>query len=130
MIQLLWPRSAKLRAVGGEGYENYIDGSDVDPASTAQDWILDPRRKDLGWRMEAIRGQWRLEIETDPGAAKGEMVTAISVGPRASAPPQLALRTFDGKEVVAVEEGGRQFDVPLPAADGTDPLALACRQTP
>jgi hypothetical protein len=129
-IQLLWPRSAKLRAVGGEGYEDYIDGSDVDPASTAQDWVLDPRRKDLGWRMEAIRGQWRLEIETDPGAAKGEMITAISVGPRASVPPHLALRMLDGKEVVAVEEGGRQFEVRLPAPDGTEPLASACRQMP
>jgi hypothetical protein len=56
-IQLLWPRSAKLRAVGGPGYENYINGADVDPATTAQTWLLDPKCRDLGRRMEPMRGQ-------------------------------------------------------------------------
>jgi len=130
VIQLLWPRSAKLRAVGGTGFENYIDGADVDPASTAQTWLLDPHRKDLGRRMAAEKGQWRLEIETDPAAAKGEMITAISIGAKASVAPQLVLQSLGGRQVVAVEEGGRRFEIPLPAAESPAPQAVACLTAP
>ncbi|HSY85619.1 MAG TPA: hypothetical protein VLA85_03535, partial [Verrucomicrobiae bacterium] len=131
VIQLLWPRSAKLRAVGGNGFEAYIDGVDVDPASTAQGWVLDPRRKDLAKRMELVKGQWRLEIETDPAAANGEMITAISIGPKGSLPPQLALQSRGGRQVVAMEEGGRRIEIPLPPADdGAAPQAVACAAAP
>lgn len=131
-IQLLWPHSAKLRAVGGPGYENYIDGADVDPATTAQTWLLlDPNRKELNRRMEPMRGQWRLEIETDPSAAQGEMVTAISVGPRGGPAPQLALQGEGGTQVVTVAEGGQSFRIPLPPAESAGPQALlACPQAP
>jgi hypothetical protein len=130
VIQLLWPRAAKLRAVGGEGFESYIDGADVDPTSTAQAWVLDPRRKDLAERMAAVKGQWRLEIETDPAAAKGEMITAISIGPKGSAPPQLALKSDGGREVVAMAEGGRHMEIPLPPANSAAPQAVACLAAP
>jgi hypothetical protein len=131
VIQLLWPRSAKLRAVGGNGFEAYIDGIDVDPASTAQSWVLDPRRKDLAKRMELVKGQWRLEIETDPAAANGEMITAISIGPKGSQAPPLALQSRDGRQVVAMEEGGRRVEIPLPLADdGAVPQAVACAAAP
>jgi len=130
VIQLLWPGAANLRAVGGKGFENYIDGADVDPASTAQTWLLDPRRKDLAERMAAVKGQWRLEIETDPAAAKGEMITAISIGPKGSAPPQLALKNLGGREVVAMAEGGRRMEIPLPPRDTAPPQAVACLAAP
>lgn len=128
VIQLLWPRSAKLRAVGGTGYENYIDGADIDPATSAQTWLLDPRRKDLANRMEVVKGQWRLEIETDPSTAHGEMITAVSVGPRGGQTPQVALQANGVNQLVVVEEGGHRIEVPLPPAPAEAPQQIACAE--
>lgn len=127
-IQLLWPPTAKLRAVGGAGYENYIDGADVDPATTAQTWLLDPRRKDLARRMEVEKGQWRLEIETDPSSANGEMITAISVGPRGRPAPRIAVQGDGADQRVVVEEGGHRIEVPLPPAPTEAPQQIACAE--
>ncbi|MEA2779464.1 MAG: hypothetical protein QOK29_1008 [Rhodospirillaceae bacterium] len=116
-IQILSPASVKIRAVGGPGYENYIDGADVDPASTAQDWLRDPSRRDLSERLQRIRGQWRVEFETTPDQARGEMIAVISVGPRDDAAPAVTLGRAGGEEIVSVTKAGDSpIDVHLPEA--------------
>jgi hypothetical protein len=126
-IRILSPTSVKIRAVGGPGYENYIDGADVDPGSTAQDWLRDPGRRDLSERLPRTRGQWRIEFETTADQARGEIIAVISVGPRGNPAPAVALGHVDGQEVVSLAKAGdAPLEVHIPEAAKDRRQASAC----
>lgn len=118
VIQVLWPAGATVRLVGGPGYENYRDGKNIDAASNAADWLL--KQPDFPARLARVTGIWRIEIESTPQAASGEMIVAISVGARGAATPSVRLvRDGDG-ERVELRHNGRPVTVNLPDDQDTD----------
>ncbi len=82
-IQMVSPDPVLLRLVGGgngingapsgPGYESYFDGANLDYYANSQSGKNDPQ-------YARIKGHWRLECETTPDDAGGEMVFAITVG--------------------------------------------------
>ena len=89
-IQMVSPARATLRLVGGgngidgapagPGYESYFDGANLDYYANAQSG------KTVA-QYARIQGCWRLECETTPAAAKGQMLFAITVGDIGSTAP-------------------------------------------
>ena len=115
VIQLLSPGQATLRLVGGPGYDHYIDDTNIDARAGAAGWLNG--QPDFPARLERVRGIWRSEIETDPATAGGEMVTAISVGPRGAAIPDIRLvKGVNGEAVQVARPDGTKIEVRL-----TDP---------
>jgi hypothetical protein len=115
-IQVLWPVPADLVAVGGPGFENYIDGADVDAATTAVDWLLEPRRKatDLAERLDQVGGQWRLEVDATPRQTSGEMIVAVTVGPRGAVSPSFQLMGKGADRRLIIDKGGQSLAIGLP----------------
>jgi hypothetical protein len=112
-IRLLWPKSATIRLVGGPGYENYIDGANIDPRTTGAGWLL--KQPDFPARIARVTGTWRIEIETAPQTADGEMIVAISVGARGANPPATRLMRGERDETVELRRGnGKPLQIPLP----------------
>jgi hypothetical protein len=82
-IQMVSPTPTVLRLVGGghgingapagPGYESYFDGVNVDYTLNGQAGRTPPQEM-------RINGCWRLECETTPAAANGQMYFAITVG--------------------------------------------------
>jgi hypothetical protein len=113
-IRVLWPTGTTIRLVGGNGYENYRDGKNIDGAGNTVGWLL--KQPDFPARIARIHGSWRIEIETTPEAAKGEMIVAIAVGPRGMTPPQARLTRDDAGDHVALRRAaGSAITVDLPA---------------
>jgi hypothetical protein len=124
-IQVLWPAGTTIRLVGGPGYENYRDGEDIDAASNTVAWLL--KQPDFPSRIARIRGSWRIEIETTPKAAEGEMVVAIAVGPRGMKPTEAHLTRDDAADHVALRrDAGRAVTVDLPAGKGSPHDVAGC----
>jgi hypothetical protein len=112
-IRVLWPAAATIRLVGGPGYENYLDGKNVDAGSTAADWLL--KQPDFPARIARVTGTWRIEIESAPKNADGEIIVAISVGPRGAVPPAARLVRDRHGETVDLRRGdGQNIAVDLP----------------
>jgi hypothetical protein len=125
-IELLWPEHATLRLVGGPGFDQYIDGANIDPTTTIQDWLL--KQPDFADRMGRLHGIWRSEFETDPAAAQGEMIAVISVGPRGAKPVSARLIKTGGSETIAIRRAdGSVTNVRLPDAEPAAGTARACR---
>lgn len=110
VIQVLWPAGATIRLVGGPGFESYYDGENVDAASNAAEWLQ--KQPDFPSRLARIAGSWRIEIESTPGVASGEMIVAISVGPR-GATPATARLVRGSQERIAVQRNGHTATVDL-----------------
>jgi hypothetical protein len=115
VIKVLWPRRVTIRLIGGPGYEDYIDGHDVRPYPEGAEWLL--RQPDYPARLARIRGAWRIELETTPDAAKGEMIVAIAVGPRGARAPMVHFRRDGEAQSIVVDR-----------ADGEKTLCLAAAQ--
>lgn len=118
VIQVLWPAGATVRLVGGRGYEDYRDGKNIDAASNAADWLL--KQPDFPPRVARVTEAWRIEIESTPEAASGEMIVAISVGARGAAPAPARLIRNGSGESVELRHGGRAVTVNLPDVQESD----------
>ncbi len=124
-IEVLWPPAPKLRLVGGPGYEDEIDGADIDARTGAADWLL--KQPDFPARLARVTGIWRTEIETTPAAAQGEIVLVIGVGPRGATPPAARLVRDRGGESVELRRGdGTPMTVALPDAQERARGIAAC----
>jgi hypothetical protein len=114
-VDILTPEPVLIRAVGGPGYEQYIDGANVDPAKTAQAWLF--HNVQLSRRLPYTVGQWRTEFETTARAADGEMVALISVGAKGRLPAIGTARREANETVVRVRLGdGDVREVRFPRA--------------
>jgi hypothetical protein len=124
-IQVLWPPSPTLRLVGGPGYEQEIDGAEIDARTGAADWLL--KQPDFPERLARITGIWRIEIETASAAAQGEIVLVIGVGPRGATPPSARLlRDKTGETVELRRRDGTMLDVALVDAPNPGRGIAAC----
>jgi hypothetical protein len=124
-IQVLWPATTTIRLVGGPGFENYLDGENVDARSNAAGWLL--KQPDFAARIARVTGTWRIEIESNPKTADGEIVVAISVGPRGAVPPDARLSRGGHDETVELRRGnGRRIAVDLSNNEGLDRDVAAC----
>jgi hypothetical protein len=124
-IQVLWPANATIRLIGGAGYENYVDGENVDAKGNAADWLL--KQPDFPARLARIAGTWRIEIESTPDAANGEAVVAISVGPRGATPPAARLSRGTGGDIVELRHAnGKKIAVTLANDREPDRDIAAC----
>jgi hypothetical protein len=110
-IQMVSPTPTVLRLVGGgngingapagPGYESYFDGANLDYYNNAQSGKNNQQYK-------RIQGCWRLECETTPAAAKGQMLFAITVGDIGSTAP-----TYTEAQVLGImRPPGRVIVVP------------------
>ncbi|MFQ5823915.1 MAG: hypothetical protein ACE5JB_07665 [bacterium] len=113
-VNLLWPSQATLRFVGGEGYEAWVDGSNSDPSTDAQGWLLD--HPYLPIRMGLSKNQWRTEIETTPTKANGNIITALFVSGIQSnlEKPVFLLRENGNDKVIAVNYKSKIIEVVYP----------------
>lgn len=125
VIQVLWPKHVKIRLVGGHGYESYIDGTNISTYPKAAEWLL--TQPDYPARLARIAGAWRIELETTPAAANGQMIVAISAGPR-GAPSPVARLTHDarGDSVVLRRANGSRIVVRLSDKRDPDREPAAC----
>jgi hypothetical protein len=105
-IQIVQPDPATIRLVGGQGYENYMDGTNLDPRTTTAAWLK--KHSDLPILLARTTGTWRAEIEANPKTADGAMTVVISVGARGAIPP-----------VVRLVRDGPDESIELRRADGT-----------
>ncbi|MBW2524283.1 MAG: heparinase II/III family protein [Deltaproteobacteria bacterium] len=113
-LEVLWPTDALTRLVGGIGYEHWVDGASSDPAQDAQSWLMS--HWELPVRMGLSDGQWRIEIETDPASADGDVITAVLVGAHGAAVTTgLALEQSDGERRVTVTRDEGSLVVVFPA---------------
>jgi len=124
-IQVLWPKSATIRLIGGPGYENYVDGTNVDPRTTSADWLL--KQPDYPARLARVTGTWRVEIETDPAAAAGETIVAISVGAHGASPPAIHLVRNGAAESIRLRRAnGREIAIGLASVREPDRDLATC----
>lgn len=103
VIQMVSPTPTVLRLVGGgngvagapagPGYESYYDGSNLDFNSN----VL---FKNIPALQNRINGVWRIEHETTPAAANGQMLFAITVGAAGDVAP-----TYTQAQVLAIISG-------------------------
>jgi hypothetical protein len=113
-IQVVQPDPAIVRLVGGPGYENYIDGADIDPRTTSADWLL--KQPYFPALLARVTGTWRAEIETDPKTAGGETIVVISVGARGAIPPDARLVRDGSDETIELRRAdGTRTAVRLPS---------------
>ncbi|HXE15920.1 MAG TPA: hypothetical protein VN632_01730 [Stellaceae bacterium] len=103
-IQILSPPGATIRLLGGPGFENYVDGNNVDARGNTADWLT--KQPDFGARIARITGTWRIEIENSHPERDGETVVAIAAGPRGAAAPTVRLLGNGGAEGVELRRGG------------------------
>jgi hypothetical protein len=112
-IQIVQPDPATIRLVGGQGYENYIDGTNIDPRTTSADWLL--KQPYFPALLARVSGTWRTEIEADPSTAGGEMIAVISVGARGAIPPVARLvRNGSDESIELHRANGTRIEVGLP----------------
>jgi hypothetical protein len=124
-IQVLHPDPATIRMVGGQGFENYIDGTNIDPRTTSAAWLL--KQPDFPGMLARVTGTWRAEIETDPATAGDEMIVVISVGARGAIPPTARLVRDGADEAIELRRAnGAPIEVRLPGIDEAGPDLAAC----
>jgi hypothetical protein len=125
VIQVLSPADATIRLVGGPGYENVVDGANVDARGNTADWLT--KQPDFGARIARITGTWRIEIENPHPGSSGETIVAIAVGPRGATPPAARLIRNGSRETVELRRGAsRSIAVSLSDTKEPDRDIAAC----
>ena len=125
VIQILSPADAVIRLVGGPGYENYVDGTNVEARGNTADWLT--KQPDFAARIARITGTWRIEIENLHPGRDGETIVAIAVGARGATPPAVHLVRAGSGETVELRRGnGRPIAISLSDTKESDRDIAAC----
>ncbi|MEQ9463443.1 MAG: VanZ family protein [Haliea sp.] len=120
--QVLLPEDASLTAIGGPGFEYFVDGSNQDQGGTVQ-----KAARRLAAERGAEPGAWRLELQPGLQQHRHEFLVVMRTAPLASAAealPPMALQRVDGSLLLTVGDD-RQVVYVLP--DGSEPVRVQRR---